>query len=108
MEAYDMVVKHADAAMEYFPNQAILYFFSGTANQMLGKYQDAVNVLETGKKFALEEDLIVLFQGQLGDSYNSLGMYEKSELAYETALQYDPTKQSCAQQLQLFSELKKL
>ncbi len=90
MEAYDRVVRHADAAMEYFPNQAILYFFSGTANQMIGNYQQAVNVLETGKKFALEENLIVLFQGQLGDSYNSLKMYEKSEVAYETALQYDP------------------
>ena len=90
MEAYDRVVQHADAAMEYFPNQAILYFFSGTANQMIGNYQEAVNVLETGKKYALEENLIVLFQGQLGDSYNSLQMYEKSEIAYETALQYDP------------------
>ncbi len=90
LEAYDQVVKHADAAMEYFPNQAILYFFSGTASQMMGNYQQAVNVLETGKKFALEEDLIVLFQGQLGDSYNSLKMYQKSETAYETALQYDP------------------
>jgi len=90
MEAYDRVVKHADAAMEYFPNQAILYFFAGTANQMMGNFQQAVDVLETGKKFALEENLIVLFQGQLGDSYNSLKMYEKSELAYETALQYDP------------------
>ncbi len=90
LQAYQQVINHAEAALEYFPNQAILYFFSGTANQMSGNYQQAVNVLETGKKFALEDQLMVLFQGQLGDSYHSLEMYDKSDAAYEMALSKDP------------------
>ena len=87
---YEGVVKHADGALEYFPNQAILYYFSGTANSMIGDYQRSVQVLEAGKKYALDPQLKALFNGQLGDSYNSLQEYPKSDEAYEAALEYDP------------------
>ncbi len=90
MADYSAVLRHAESALEYFPNQAILYFFSGTANQLLGNYRQAVNVLEAGNKYALENNLKALFQGQLGDSYHSLENYEKSDEAYETALKFDP------------------
>ncbi len=87
----DSVVVHGDEAITLFPNQAILYYFAGTANMLRNDNRKATQLLEQGKKLSSSNlRLLSIFNGQLGDAYNSLKEYEKSDEAYEAALDFDP------------------
>lgn len=87
LEDYENAAKHADEAIEIFPNQALLYYFGGTAYLVKKKYKQAVNSLEYGRKLsASDPDLSGYIIGQLGDAYNGLEEFAKSDAAYEEAL----------------------
>ncbi len=88
---YDSVIVHADQALEYFPNQAIFYLFSGVANYAQSDYRKAVQVLELGKRYTTDNRLLGQFYGQLGDAYNGLEDHAKSDMSYEEALKMDPS-----------------
>ena len=88
---YDSVAKESEEALELFPNQAALYYFSGSANLSRKKYQEAVWALEQGKKLAASNlELVSIFNTHLGDAYNGMKKYDKSDAAYEAALQMSP------------------
>ena len=88
---YDSVIVHAEKAKEVFPNQAILYYYKGSAYFNQKQYKEAVYEMERGVRYARRTpELQVAFYGQLGDSYNALGNYQKSDASYEKALQLDP------------------
>ncbi len=88
---YDSVAKEADQALELFPNQASLYYFSGAANLSIKSYDDAVFALEQGKKLAgSNAELAGVFNSHLGDAYHSMEEYAKSDAAYEAALRATP------------------
>ena len=89
LQQYDSVVVHAERALEYFPNQAIFYFFSGLGHYVQNNYEYAVQALETGKKFTTDNALLSEFHGQLGDAYNGLEKYQESYAAYDKALAYN-------------------
>ncbi|MEO9483471.1 MAG: tetratricopeptide repeat protein [Ekhidna sp.] len=90
LNAYDSVVVHAERALEYFPNQALLYYFAGTGHLINQDLKKAVRVLEQGKKYTVDPNLLTVFYGQLGDAYNGLKESEKSYNAYDKALENGP------------------
>lgn len=90
LNQYDSVIKHAEEALEYFPNQGILYYFAGTGYLVEKNYRRSVQVLDQGKKYVTDPKLLSIFYGQLGDAYNSLKQYDKSYTSYEKALETDP------------------
>ncbi len=88
---FDSVAREAEKALELFPNQASLYYFSGAANLNQKNYQEAVWALEQGKKLAASNlELAGIFHTHLGDAYNGMKQYAKSDAAYEAALQLNP------------------
>ncbi|REE05989.1 tetratricopeptide repeat protein [Marinoscillum furvescens] len=90
LNQYDSVIVHAETALEYFPNQAALYYFAGTGYLIKKDYRKSVQILDQGKRFATEPGLLTIFYGQMGDAYNSMKQYEKSYAAYEQALKANP------------------
>ncbi|HSI91663.1 MAG TPA: tetratricopeptide repeat protein, partial [Adhaeribacter sp.] len=87
----DSLLVHTERATDLFPNQAIMWFYNGTAYLIQKNYSKAVKALEFGKKLAQDTpELLLQFNVQLGDAYNSLKQYEKSNNAYEAALAIDP------------------
>lgn len=90
LNKYDSVVIHSERALEYFPNQAVLYYFAGTGHMILKNYKKSVRMLEQGKKYTVDPSLLTVFYGQLGDAYNSLKEKEKSYKSYERALESQP------------------
>jgi len=87
----DSVQKHAQRALEFFPNQGSLYYYLGTSNLILNDYPGAIDAFEQGKKLSSTNlPLLGFINGQLGDTYNSVQEYEKSDKAYEEALNIDP------------------
>ncbi|MEQ8546903.1 MAG: tetratricopeptide repeat protein [Cyclobacteriaceae bacterium] len=86
----EAMVAHAESALEYFPNQALLYYFAGTGYLMQKNFRRSVQILEQGKKFALDPILLSIIHGQMGDAYNSMKEYPKSNTAYDAALEQNP------------------
>ncbi len=83
--------KESKEAIELFPNQALPYFFNGSAKIQLKKYQEAVESLSEGKEFVIGNPLLLAqFYANLGDCYNQLKKYKESDESYDKALQLDP------------------
>ncbi|MEJ8756450.1 tetratricopeptide repeat protein [Pontibacter sp. H259] len=84
------LVKHSEEALELFPNQAIFWFYNGTGHLIEKSYDKAVKALEHGKRLSVAEpELVAQFNMQLGDGYNSLKDYKKSNEAYDAVLSQD-------------------
>lgn len=87
----ESVIKHSESALELFPNQAVLYFYNGAANSVAKNYDEAAYALEQSKRLANNDELAKYSNMYLGDVYNEMKDYQKSEEAYEAALKLDPT-----------------
>ena len=87
----DSVIKHSEEALELYPNQAIIYFFNGNSHIINKSFEEAVYMLEQGKRMAASDPaLLSYFNSQLGYAYNELEEYEKSDQAFEDALKANP------------------
>ncbi len=88
---FENLYKNSVKMIEYFPNQSIAYFFAGLGGYQIAKYQESVEYLEAGADFALEDSsLQAQFQTLIGDSYHRLKNDEKSDKAYEKAINLNP------------------
>jgi tetratricopeptide (TPR) repeat protein len=87
----DSLAKHAEQALEFFPNQAWIYLINSIVQLNRKNNKAAAEMLEMGKKRATNnKGLLILFYSYLGDVYNDLEEFEKSDKAYESALELDP------------------
>ena len=86
----DSMIVHSEQALEVYPNQAALWYLNGTAHLLSKKPEDAIPSFEHGKRLAASNpQLLLQFNIMLGDSYNELKDYEKSDSFYEEALEID-------------------
>ncbi|MCG8475293.1 MAG: tetratricopeptide repeat protein [Cytophagales bacterium] len=105
---YKQAGKYAEKALEFFPNQAVLYYFCGASYLMDKAYAKAIHFLKSGIRLAKNNDaLLGDMQGQLGDAYNSLKQYEKSDEAYDKALKLDPNSEHVLNNYSYFLSLRK-
>ena len=108
LEQYDNVLKHSEEALELYPNQAMLYLYNGTANMIKKNNDAAITVLEQGKKLASSNlQLLSMIYGQLGDAYNNVEQYEKSDEAFEAALDANPDNDHVLNNYSYFLALRK-
>jgi len=90
LEQWDNVIMHAEQAMEYHPNQAMLYYFNGVGNLRKKKSKEAAQSFEQAKKLASTNAAMTSeLNGLLGDTYNASKEYEKSDKAYDEALTFN-------------------
>ena len=91
---YDDLVKDTEAAKELFPNQALVYFFNGLGNQQLKQNEKAIKAYETGVKMAVSMPALqAQFYSNLGETYNNMKNYEKSDANFDKSLVLDPNNQ---------------
>ena len=77
--------------MEIFPDQPVVYFFNGIANIQKKNFAEAISSLNTGVKMVVDnKNLEGQFYTNLGDAYNELKDYVKSDENYEKALSLNP------------------
>ncbi len=90
----DSVIVHSEEALELFPNQAMIYYFNGIAHLRKKEYREAANTLEQSKKLTANNlNLQDEINSMLGDAYNAMKDYEKSDKAYEDALAVNPNNE---------------
>jgi len=107
-EKYDDVIKYSENAIEYYPNQVFLYFFLGTAHLAEKHYDDAIEALEMGKSLSGKNyELKSTINSQLGDAYNFVKDYPKSDEAYEDALSFNPNNDRVLNNYSYFLSVRK-
>lgn len=91
LDLQDSLAIHADQALELFPNQAWIYLVNGIVQQNQDNNKAAAELLEMGSKRATSnKPLLLIIYSYLGDIYNELEDYVKSDEAYESVLELDP------------------
>ncbi len=87
----DNLAKHSEEAIEYFPNQSFFWYHNGFANFAKKDFQKALSSLEEARNLSLDNaELSKHVNALLGDTYNELKKYDKSDDAYEAVLKTDP------------------
>jgi len=88
---FKAMANESSRAIELFPQQPLLYLFSGVANFQLKNYELASEHLETGVNFVIGNDQMkAQFYSYLGDAYNELEDFDKSDESYDKSLELDP------------------
>ena len=104
---YDSVMLHCDAALERYPNQALMYFYNGVAHSIKKKFKTAISLLSHGRKYVGDPNLLGIFYAQLGDAYNGLEQHAQSDEAYEKALEINPNNEHVLNNYSYFLCLRK-
>ena len=87
----DGMIAHCEQALELFPNQSVVHMYYGLALSQKGEYDEAVAVLEQGKLLSSSNQYQTnIFCSLLGNAYNSLRNYAKSDKNYDEALEINP------------------
>jgi tetratricopeptide (TPR) repeat protein len=108
LEEFDDVIKHADQALELFPNQGMIYYFHGFAHLRKRQYDDAIASLEQAKKLARSDaNFMSDVSNMLGDAYNALKQYDKSDKAYDEALTLNPNNNTTLNNYSYYLALRK-
>ena len=86
----DSLAKHSGEAIEYFPNQSFFWYHNGFANFAKKDYHKALSSLEEARNLSVDNaELGKHVNALLGDTYNELKKYAKSDEAYELVLKTD-------------------
>ena len=88
---WDTLKAESEEALTLFPDQPIVYYFNGVANVQLKKYPEAISSFNSGVKLVVDnKNLEGQFYASLGDVYNEIKDYPKSDASYLKALDINP------------------
>lgn len=91
LNEWDSVIVHTERAIEYFPNQPIIYFYMGVGYNQVGKSKKAVSALNNAIAMGSDNPrLKAELYAQLGEAHHNLEEHDKSDKAYEKALKIIP------------------
>ena len=86
-----LLLIHSKAALIYFPAQAQLYLYKGSAHLGLKQYEQAIEALEEGLVLANGKGQRLYFHISLGDAYHNVKAHADSDGHFEKALAIDST-----------------
>jgi len=77
--AYESARQLSEKSLELFPTQPLLYLTLGVANNHLENHKNAIDALEMGIDFVIDDPAMTYdFYQQLGQAHNALGNTEKA------------------------------
>jgi tetratricopeptide (TPR) repeat protein len=109
LDQWDAVIRHADQALEIFPNQAMIHYFSGNAHIRKRHYPEAIAALQQSKRLSASNPAVLSdINGLLGDAYHAAREYDKSDKAYEEALLLTPENSTVLNNYSYYLSLRKV
>ena len=91
LQDWDAMIRDSEEAMNLFPDQPLVYFFNGIANSQKKQFAKAVVSLNAGVKLVVDnKELESNFYASLGDAYQELKDFTRSDENYDKALDIDP------------------
>ncbi len=80
LKAFDIAEEKSAAGLEKYPSQPVLYLTNGVALNQLKRYNDAVEILETGLDYIIEDNKMEAdFYKQLSKAYTGLNNLAKAK-----------------------------
>ena len=87
---YSDAIAGGEEALTLFPAQAPLYLYTGIAFSQQRNHEKAIDYLNRAAELETEDKgILALIYSGLGDSYNAVKNYSKSNESYEKALEID-------------------
>lgn len=92
----DSLLATSKRALKYFPANALVYYFNGVANLSDKNYTQAVKALNKAVELQPLENVTLLsdMYSSLGDAYNFLQEYTRSDSCYDKSLKLMPDNPS--------------
>lgn len=88
---FEMLKEYGSKATVKFPDDATPLFYAGLANAQLKEYAEAAEFLESAlQKNIPNPQAIAQILSSLGDVYNEMGNFEKSDSCYDEVLVINP------------------
>jgi tetratricopeptide (TPR) repeat protein len=88
---FEQAITDGEHALSIFPNQAVLYLYTGIGYAQTQKHEKAIAYLKSALDLETEDkDIIVQIHSTMGDSYNALKQFKLSDQSYTKALELDP------------------
>lgn len=88
---FEQAINDGERALSIFPNQAVLYFYTGIAYGQSQKHEKAISYMKNTLELKLEDkEILVQVYSSMGDSFNALKKFKDSDQAYSKALELDP------------------
>lgn len=104
----DSLVKHSELALVHFSEKPILWMYNGLGHQLTKNDKKAILAYEKGRGLSKDDPKMESqFNAQLGDVYNTIKAYQKSDSAYNAALEYDPNDVHVLNNYSYFLSLRK-
>lgn len=91
LQRFDTLSYWSEQVIDRYPNNALGYFFKGTAESRLNKYEEAIRWLDEGLLIGSGNPLMAadIYSG-LGDAYHELEQHAASDSCYEESLKINP------------------
>ena len=87
---FEGMLKTSEQALTYFSTDPLFYYFNGVANKWFKNYDQAINSLNMGVEFVLDNKMLLLeFYSSLADSYHAIKEHKLSDENYEKSLAID-------------------
>ncbi len=105
---YDTLVVHSASAVDFFPNQPMLWYYKGLAYFSLKQYPKSIEALEETKSLSgSNQQLKIQSLLMLADAYNETKEYPKSDAAYDEVLKYDKNNDHALNNYSYYLSLRK-
>jgi len=87
---FEGMLKTSEEALTYFSTDPLFYYFNGVASKWFKNYDHAINSLNMGVEFVLDNNMLLLeFYSSLADSYHAIKEHKLSDENYEKSLAID-------------------
>ena len=87
---FEGMLKTSEEALTYFSTNPLFYYFNGVASKWFKNYDEAINSLNMGVEFVLDNKMLLLeFYSSLADSYHAIKEHKLSDEYYEKSLEID-------------------
>jgi len=103
----DSLMVHSEEALEFFPNQGIVWYFNGLGQFQKKKFKQAINSLEQAKKLLPEKEIGIELNNLLAESYQAEKQYERADECFEAVLRLDPNQFSVINNYTYYLALRK-
>ena len=90
LKQYDDQILYSNKALELYPTIPIFYVYNGLGYYNVKDYENCIKAFEKARKFVTENNLIVLCDSFIGDSYFNLNNHTKAYEAYDRVLRINP------------------
>lgn len=85
------IIETTENALDYFPNQATIWFYNGNAHLLNKNYSEAIDALEQSQMLAITDtDLQFQILAYLGASYHGNKDFDSSDEVFAQALELRP------------------